>query len=203
MPPFRALWIDEGNDADDAKLAANGITMPVFSIRDPRVNRAYLEGVRDRGFVPGVYAAWNWWPKLSGPAFADTVSAWLTHNVGNTTPSFPFVCLDIETHDIAGYVLPCLKRWRSHRPDRVTDLTIEGHQGGLFTPASAIGVSAMVRYISPQCYNGAMTQVWDSFAMAKNLTDRSIPFAKVRPFYDAAHLPEWWEGYAFSQGRLP
>lgn len=200
---IRNLWVDAGNDCDYAKAKANGITAAYFDLRDPRLTLPYLREVAGHGLAPGVYAAASWWPTLDGPGFADKVSALLEGVAPGTPGTFPAVCLDIERDDIAGYLLPALRRWRSHRPKRVTDLTIEGHKGGLFSPTQAVLVTAKVRLVVPQAYNGAMDQVWDSAAIVRDLTDAGFPLASVYPFLDAAHLGEWWEGYAFTQGRLP
>jgi hypothetical protein len=48
-----------------------------------------------------------------------------------------------------------------------------------------------------------MTQVWDTLAAARDLTKRGFLDAIITPFYDAAKLPEYWNGFAFTQGRLP
>lgn len=199
---MRAIWVDEGNDADYAKLAANGITEPCYALRDPRVTGQYLRNVQARGLDPGVYVVKSWYPADTPAAFATRVSKMLERLRVDSTPDFPFVCIDYEPTNVPD-ILACLRQWRKHRPGRVTDLTIEGHQGGLFRPSDVIAVVAQTRYTVPQCYNAAMTQLWDTFAMAHDLTDHSWPIDKVRPFYDAAHLPEWWDGYAFTQGRLP
>jgi hypothetical protein len=200
----RAVWVDAGNDPDYAKLADNGITWPYFDIREQRLTDAYLDAVRAHPAIDGcgVYVVASWLPGFTGPQLAEWTDArlraigWL----GN-----PPVMFDIEgtQFDVQGYVLPCLRRWRELRPKRITDLTIEGHKGSLFTPADVINVVAKVRWVVPQCYNGAMTQVWDSAAMLHDLTAHSFPPASVYPFLDAAHLGEWWEGFAFTQGRLP
>ncbi len=204
----RAIWIDAGNDANAPKLHAAGIDAAYFDIRDPRITYDYLRGVVAQGFTAGVYAVASWYPALSGSAFATAVShrldAILESKPGD--PAFPMVCLDIEKDDVRGYVLPALAQWRRHRPKRVTDLTIEGHKGGIFSPSDVIQVVAKVRYTVPQCYNGAMSQVWDTYAMTCNLVAAGFPVAGICPFYDAAHLPDYWgipAGYAFTQGRLP
>lgn len=201
---LRACWVDAGNDPDPVKLKAHGVTAPVFDIREPRLNLRYLTTWRAQFAAVGVYAAWNWNSALTGPEFATWVSRRLQVIAPNTAPDFPFVCLDMETDNVA-YLTGASVQWRKHRPDRVTDWTLEGHKGGIFTdhPAARIILSADFRYIVPQCYNGALTQLWDTFAMTKDLVDAGFPFQSIRPFYDAAHLPEWWDGYAFTQGRLP
>ena len=204
---MRACWVDAGNDPDYAKFAANGIDWPYFDIRDPRLTPAYLDGVVAHAGIAGagVYAVASWPEVLTvtPELFADWIDARLRQIgwLGN-----PPVCADIEVADLVPYVLAFSKHWRELRPTRITDLTIEGHKGGLFTPTDAIHVTARFRYIVPQCYNGAMTQLWDTYAMACDLAASGFPLAKLCPFYDAAHLPEWWgipNGYAFTQGRLP
>lgn len=204
MALLRNLWVDAGNDCDIAKAKANGITAAYFDIRDARLSPSYFEAVARDGLAVGVYAVASWWPQLGPAAFADQVNARLAVVAPGSAPDFPAVCLDIERDDIGAYLLPALRRWRAHRPGRVTDLTIEGHKGGLFSPSQVVNVTAKVRFVVPQSYDGAM-HGWDSAAMVRNLTDAGFPLAKVYPFLDAARLPDlaWWEGYAFTQGRLP
>lgn len=201
---MRAVWVDAGNDPDYPKLGANGIDAAYFDIREARLDAAYLTTVRNHGLGVGVYAAWNWpeYKNMTGAQFATAVSRRLEAIAPGSEPTFPMVCLDIEAHD-AAYIFGALRQWRKHRASRVTDWTLEGHQGGILTPGQWLAVAGLVRYAVPQCYNGAMTQTWDSFAMALDLFAHGLPFPSVRPFYDAAHLPEWWDGYAFTQGRLP
>lgn len=199
---MRAVWIDAGNDPDYVKLTANGITAVYFDIRDPRLNIAYFTTQRAKGFAVGVFADPSWWPSDSGPQFATRVSRLLDGLGKAPAPAYIAVCLDMETHN-AGFLLGALRQWRKHRPSRVTDWTLEGHQGGILTPAQWLSASQLVRYIVPQCYNGAVSETWDSFSMANDLYSHGCPFGDIRPFYDAAHLPEWWDGYAFTQGRLP
>jgi hypothetical protein len=120
-----------------------------------------------------------------------------------TPASFPEVCLDIERDDIRGYLLPALRRWRQHRPSRVTDLTLEGHKGGLFSSSDVVNVAAKVRFVVPQAYDGGM-HPWAPAEVVRDLTAAGFPIAQVYPFLDAATaLLPWWQGYAFTQGRLP
>jgi hypothetical protein len=199
---MRAVWIDAGQNPDYPRLGAAGADSVYFDIRDERLTPAYFGGVAAHGLEVGVYAAANWYGNVTGSRFADLVSGRLDDIARGTVPSFPMVCLDIEVHD-PSYIIGALRRWREHRPQRVTDWTLEGHQGGILTAGQWLVAGQLVRFIVPQLYNGAMTQVWDGFAMAKDLNDHGLPFGSVRPFYDAAHLPVWWDGYAFTQGRLP
>ncbi len=196
---MRAVWVDAGNDADVAKLRHYGIDSPYFDCRDPRVSRDYLDGVKAQGFSPGIYAAWNWRPDLDGAGFAE----WLSRRLAplQRSASFPMVCADIETHDV-GYVLAFLKRWRELRPKRVTDWTLEGFQGGLFSPHDTLAIAASGVGVVPQAYAGDMTPS-DPVAVVLDLCSHSFAPGTISVFYDAAHLPVAWSGYAFTQGRLP
>ncbi len=200
---MRSIWIDEGNDADYVKLRAEGIESPCYSIRDPRVTLSYLETVRSLGFVPGVYAVLSWYG-TDGPGFAEAVSQRLEEIAPGSPAGFPFVCLDYEPTDAVG-MIACATRWRALRSARITDLTFEGHHGSRFTRTQLRALASRFRYLVPQSYNGAMTQGWDTAAICRNLVDAGAPYAKVVPFVDARLLPElaWWQGYAFTMGRLP
>ncbi|HVE35388.1 MAG TPA: hypothetical protein VNC18_17615 [Gemmatimonadaceae bacterium] len=199
---MRCVWVDAGSDDDPAKLKPLG-AFPAFDIREPRLTPVYLAARNVTYGAVGVYAVASWWPNLGPREFATTVSRRLTQVAGPTSPaSMPIVCLDIEDKPAEWY-LDALRQWRRHRAERVTDVTLEGHKGGIFTAGQLLMLYGLVRYVVPQCYNGAMTQTWDSFAMALDLNEHGLPFPGIRPFYDAAHLPEWWDGYAFTQGRLP
>jgi hypothetical protein len=193
-----AIWVDANNDADLTRLRAHGIDSPYFDGRDPRVTAAYLQDLAGRGFKPGLYYAWNWWPTLDGPGFAQRVSNDLRRIgwAGN-----PPVCLDIETHDIAGYVLPCLTRWRALRPTRETIWTLEGMQGGLFTPTQVAEINRLNVLVGPQLYVGDMQPHPHSPVI--DLLMAGFDGRRIVGFYDAARLPYRWSGIAFSQGRLP
>jgi len=207
---FRAIWIDEGSDADRAKLRAHDITEPFYSVRDPRVTLAYLDNVQSEGFDPGIYAAWNWpetginppyegWTK--GAAFATWLSKQLARIAPNAPSHFPTVCADIETHSVL-FILGFLSQWRKHRAARVTDWTLEGFQGGLFSPIDTLKIAAANVRIIPQLYAGDMRPL-AADRVALDLVAHSFPPARIFGFYDAAALPGRWEGYAFTQGRLP
>jgi hypothetical protein len=205
---MKAIWIDAGNDAAYHKLAAAGIDAPYFDIRDPRVTKPYLLGVRDqlkavsgRPAFPGVYAAWNWYPTLDGAGFAEKVSALLEPIAKDTAPTFPGVCLNAETHDVS-YIVAMLDRWRALRAKRTTSWTLEGYQGGLFDAVARIHIAAAKVSIQPQAYTGAMVP-YDAIDVYRNLVVHGFPPAQVEIMYDAAHLPAAWSGSCFTQGRLP
>lgn len=194
---MKAVWVDNGSDADVGKLRRHEITAAYFDPRDPRITTAYLDRVRGQGLTAGVYFAWNWYPALDGPTFAAKCS----QEVQRLAPTGPLpVCLDIETHDM-GYVVKCLRRWRELRPTRTTDLTIEGMQGGLLdsTVVRAL-IDANVR-LAPSFYGGQMEPLAHSVVIDVLMT--GFPGSRIVGMYDAAALPYRWNGYAFTQGRLP
>lgn len=207
---MRAVWVDAGNDPDYAKLQANGITWPYFDIRDQRLTPTYLDGVKAHPHIDGigVYAvrgthSWVETDTLTPAQFAEWVDArlkaigWL----GN-----PVVMLDIEgMTNLVDFLIGTLIRWRELRPKRTTDLTIEGHKGGLFSEADAREVAKRVRWTVPQAYDGGM-HPWDSWGVFSDLYAVGFAALEIVPFYDAATLLPWWgipDGFAFTQGRLP
>ena len=204
---MRAIWIDAGNDPDYGKLPTYGIDSVYFDVRDPRVTATYLADVKRRGYAVGVYAA-DSWPEMK--VLPWNAAGWLSNKIRSLAngPDFPRVCLDIETHDIAGYLIPFLQAWRNVRQLRRTDLTIEGFQGGLFSPQEVAQVVAHVigtglpGFVVPQNYTGNMSPL-AADRVALDLVEHGFTPTILRGFYDAAHLPERWDGFAFTQGRLP
>lgn len=197
----RACWIDFGNDPSYAQLQTHGITEAVFDIRDPRLTKTYLAQVQAKGLKPGVYAAWNW-PEtkaLDGPGFADWVDAKL--KALNISQNVPLVHLNDETHDPVR-IVHMLFRWRALRPKKRTLWSCEGAQGGWMTPDFVSDVRKCNVTVGVQLYNGAMTEVWDSLEIARDLTSRGFLNHEIAPFHDASRLPGYWSGTAFTQGRL-
>ena len=204
---MRYLWVDEGNDPDWAKVTAYRINGLYFAIFDPRLTKTYVDAVKMRGYAVGLYMAWNWpqTKNLSGPEQMELMNQRLLTIMGgqaNIQKSHPKVQWNNEAHD-PEMIASGLERWRQLRPTQDTSWTLEGMQGGWFSPEFVTRLLATKTRIVPQCYNGAMTKVWDTLAGARDLTKRGIPDGLVSPFYDAAHLPEYWDGFAFTQGRLP
>lgn len=198
---MRGVWIDEGNDADYAKLRAYGITNPCYAMRDPRVTLSYLRDVRARGFTPSVYIAPNWYVVETGPEFAELVSELLETRYPRTAAGFPQVIVDIETHDV-GFITSFFTRWRQLRPTRVTSWTLEGFQGGLFAPADVEVIRQASVVVAPQTYTGEMRpQAADRIVI--DLIAHGFPLTSLLCYYDAANLPQGWQGWAFTQGRLP
>lgn len=200
---MRAVWVDEGNDPNWDKLARHQITWAFVSLNDPQVRRR-VQAVRDRGLVAGVYSAWSWYPGMSGPEFAQSVHSRLADLFPDATPTWPRVQLNDETHD-PDRIESMLRRWRQVRPYTATSWTLEGMQGGWAThpPLVKACVDLRIRVV-PQAYSGNMSP-WDPLAVVRNLTrnGKGYPDSLVTPFQDAASLRPWWDGFAFTMGRLP
>lgn len=200
---MRAVWVDEGNVPNWDKLAKHGITWVYVSARDHRAKKS-LEDTFAKGFKGGVYTAWNWYPNLSGAEYAEKTHALLSALWPSAKPGFPKVQLNDETHD-PERILGMLRRWRQLRPATETSWTMEGMQGGWMSPVFAKTVTDLKIRVVPQAYYGTMApgQVYDTLAVARDLTKRGIPDRLVSPFYDASQMPAGWDGFAFTQGRLP
>jgi hypothetical protein len=196
----RSCWIDHGNDPSYAQLKAHGITEVVFDIRDPLLSKTYLAGVQAKGLKTGVYAAWNWdeTKNLTGPGFANWVDTMLA--ALNISQNVPFVHLNDETHDPVR-IIAMLKRWRALRPKKRTLFTFEGMQGGLYSPADAQALNALEVDYGPQCYTGDMTRM-ESATVVQDLISHGFNPARIVPFFDASQLGYWWQGVAYTQGRL-
>lgn len=206
---MRAAWGNLHSSPPDAKLKAAGITWPYFDIRDPVLTPGYLDSLKVAGGYDGVgvYAVrgTNSWPdtdNLTPAEFAEWTDQSLRHIgwLGN-----PPVMFDIEGMDnLVPFIVATLARWRELRPKRTTDLTLEGHKGGLFSLTDVRTVARQVRWVVPQCYDAAMTP-WDTYAMTADLLLRGFMSNEVRPFYAAAHLQPWWgvpDGFAFTWDML-
>jgi hypothetical protein len=199
---MNAVWIDEGQDPDYTKLRKYGIDTAYFSIRDQLVVER-INAAKDHSFKVGIYFAWNWYPKvLGGAGLADTISNELTIlGFKDYSKDGVRILADIEEHDIAGYVVPFFQRWRKHRPNRVTDWTLEGMQGGLFTATDVANISACSILVAPAFYGGNMAPLPHSPII--DLLMAGFQGYQLVGMYDAAALPWRWSGYAFTQGRLP
>lgn len=198
---MHSCWVDAGNDPVYEKMAAYGVENICFAATDKRLTPAYIASVRGHGYGVGIYRAWNWTPNVDGVGFANLLDADLKR-LGEPGPGVIRVCADIEAHDPA-YIKAFLGRWRKMRPNRATDLTIEGRQGGWFSQCKDAVVRANVNVI-PQSYVGDMVPL-DPLDVVRDLVDWGYPISKVFPFYDAKWIRAYngWEGYLFTQGRLP
>lgn len=195
------VWVDAGNDPQYEKLAANGIKGCFFALSDPRVTKPYLQAVAARGFAAGVYMAWNWpqYAGKTGKEMAELVNDQVAPLI--VSDRLPKVQFDIEEHD-PSLIGSCLLRWRQLRRSQDTSWTLEGMQGGWMDKAFVTVVLGTKVRVAPQSFTGDMRpQAQD--AVLRDLTRRGFPESIVSLFYDAAHLPIDWSGWAFTQGRLP
>lgn len=200
---MKAVFVDTGQDPRWETLALHKITRVYFPMSDPVVDvRRRLEAVRDRGLVGGLMAAWNWQGYgTDGPSFADAVHNRLKLIAPAATNTWPKIILDDEEHD-PDRIVQELRRWRQLRPNTDTAWTLESMQGGWFAPGLVEQIVASKVRVVPQCYTGPMAAV-DTLAAARDLTKMGVPDALVTPMYDAAQLPQGWDGFAFTAGRLP
>jgi len=213
MALMRYLWVDSPRDGD-GNIVGPSATPDYVKAQGEQINgwyfdmwnvtKAQLQETASHGAV-GVYIAGNWVEVkgLSGTDLAslvaDRVNALDFGGVGK-----PKVQFDLEMKD-AKLIGDCFERWRMLQPTRHTSWTMEGHQGGWIKSVpgfTAKILKAKVRLV-PQCYNAPMTVNWDSHEMARDLAAAGFPDALISPFHDAKRLPEWWQGFAFQQGRLP
>ena len=203
---MRSLWIDEGNDADSARMVSHGITEPIYSVRDPRVTLSYLGTIKAKGFNPGLYmcSQGEGWPShhdLTGKEWADWAYKEVQRIAPGTAGSYPKVHLNCETSD-AAWLVAMLTRFRAHSPRRETYLLIEGRKAGIFSPDQVAAINNTVVFICPEFCTGDMTPHPEGFVTLPML--RAGFLSKfLYGVYDAANLPYDWQGVAFTQGRLP
>lgn len=175
------------------------MTALFFPVSDPVIDvRRRCQQAKVLGYAPGLYMAWNWseFDGLDGTTMADKMHG-LVAGVNAATK----VQFNIELHD-PELIADCLERWRALNPKTDTSWTMEGFQGGWMTPEFVKRVLACKVRLVPQAYTGPMAAT-DTLAVARDLTKRGIPDSIISPFYDAAKLPLYWDGFAFTQGRLP
>ena len=203
---IRQLWIDDGNDARGDLKSKFDITDPIFSVRDPRITRAYLDSVQAKGYHPGLYlcSQGEGWPShdsMTGRQWADWAYSEVQRIAPGTSGSYPKVHLNCETSD-AAWLVSMLARWRSHSPRRETSLLIEGRKAGIFAPDQVAMINNSGVYVCIEVCQGDMTPHPEG-TCALPMLRAGFSAARLYGVYDAAHLPWDWQGVAFSQGRLP
>lgn len=205
-PPVRYVWVDTGNDPDFAKAVKHGIDGFYFDMFDPRVTEGYLKPLVADGYRVGVYMASNWgqfgYGFLSGKDIAEVVVKRVREIQGKSAaPSFPKVQIDMEEHDPA-LISEVILELRRLLPKKDFSWTMEGFQGGWMDPAFVKTVVDSRFRVVPQAYYGDMTDTAEDMVL-RDLLKRGFPESSVSLFYDAASLPAGWNGFAFTQGRLP
>jgi hypothetical protein len=200
---MRAVWVDRGNVPNWDLLRKHHITWVFIGLDEPQAFVAkQVAEIKARGLVAGVHAAWNWYPGLSGAAFADKVDALVRAAVPAATPLHPRAQINDETHDPAR-IVAVLRRWRQLRPTTATSWTCEGHQGGWFTPELVKTIVETKTRVVPQAYTGPMVPT-DALAAVRDITKRGVPDSMVTPMYDGKTVTTpYAQGWFFTQGRMP
>lgn len=205
----RGVWIDGGDPAYHV-LEDELVSLALFDVRDPRVTPAYLEDVLRRIPKVGLYlcSQGEGWPdakQITGPAWAK----WAYDQVQRIAGPMPLAqgkdvraVLNCETHDVS-WILSMLKRWRTHSPKRGTCWSMEANQAELYT-AHALELRQRGVIVGPQCYvvvpGDPMARVESGHEVAA--WSKIVGVDRVSPFLDGAKLGHWWEGVAFTQGRM-
>lgn len=203
----RGVWIDGGDPAYHV-LEEELVSLVLFDVRDPRLTAAYLRDVLTKIPRVGLFVCsqGEGWPSSDSTApraWADYAYREIQRVADSLGPQGGQIraCLNCETHEVA-WILAMLKRWRSHSPRRGTVWTMEGNQAEPFIPHAAELRERSID-VGPQAYLGAM-RPQDRIESGHEVSawGKIVGVDRVVPFLDAAALGHWWEGVAFTQGRL-
>lgn len=195
---MRFVWVDVGQNPDYAKGDRHGITgyfLPMFS-----TSAQQLAAIKNRGKVAGLYYAWSW-REVENLSPEETAAKVAAEYKRVYVPDLRLQHNN-ERHDAPG-ITRLLLESRRLLPNAGTSWTLEGHQAGWLDGPLINAIVATKTRVVPQLYNGAMTVHYDSLAEVRKWIAYGVPQAQVSPFYDAANAPAFWDGYAFTQGRLP
>lgn len=212
-----AVWIDQPNDADPAKLLPLGITDPYFDGRwlermGYLASLPYLQKVRAQFGHAGIFLCsqgqdnlGSWLP--AGTTTPENWALWANNLVQKaiapgTGGDFPRVDLNLEAEP--AWVLSTLQAWRKHQPRRTTFLSVQAHKATLFKSLvpQLVELGVVVR---PECYVGSMQRV-ESANEILAWADAGYPLSMIQPFLDGASLGAWWGEHGacvFTQGRIP
>jgi hypothetical protein len=204
---MRACWLDAGENPNGVALDRHGITELCWDAHAPFTTMEKIDGWRTK-YAQRIYIAQNWMPGLPPDGFADYVSARLNVLGGDRpTPNGRLgVDVNIELHDDPGWLVAFFTAWRKLRPQRDTRWLLEGIQGGWFTPAlvKLINADPNLRVLAEAFYDkdGVSMLPYDPDAVRSNLVNYGIARQRAAVVYDAAKLGSYWDGVAFTQGRL-
>lgn len=208
---MKAVWIDENNDPNYVAIDEHQIKWLFFCGRDPRVTKTYLADKTKKGYAVGTYWAWNWYPDIN--AMCDAVIAHTKQvRVSNSNPK---IQIDIEAHD-PEMVITAITRIRTVFRNQDLSWTMESFQAGWITDELVKCIDDNNVRVVPQYYvdpeKDGMPDPDDHAALIKEqvaqdvsmkqLVLRGIPIQSISGFYDAATLPDGWDGFAFTMGRL-
>lgn len=206
---MRVVWTVAGDDPDIGNCKAHGITGALAPMFDTLTTKTYVQGLKSDLGLSGLYLGHGWLPGSSPQAIADAVNGEFKR-VG-ADPALR-VMFNMEEHD-PNFIASTLEAWRRLRPTVNTTWSPEGMQGGWMGPKLRTGevpapggfiarvLACRVRVV-PQAFVGNMARR-ESDIVLRDLTQRGIPESSVSIFYDAAQLGVDWDGFAFTEGRLP
>lgn len=202
---MRFTWTVAGDDPDYNNCKAHGIDGLFAPMFDGLTTNAYLRGFQSRGFKAGLYVGHNWLPHLGPIALADAVCdeyTRLTQAQGGK-PALKDVRLmmNMEQHEPA-FIAATLRRIRSRKKYLGLSWSPEGMQGGWMSPEFVKAIVDLKVRVVPQAFTGDMTRR-ESDQVMVDLLDRGFTTGSISIFYDAAQLGADWNGYAFTEGRLP
>lgn len=218
---MKAVWVEEQDPISFDLYKTMWLTHIYLDVRSQWNTADRGAEVRRQGFTLGLY--WGHWPDLAeqaaGPEslakhcselIAGYEKQWRSRK---QSPQCEFQ-FDIEWHS-SNWVEAFVRAWRAVRPLKVTSWTFESWQGGRYTWMNKSLVDLVNSDVNltvvPQLYNGQMSRVNDSCAVAQELRDMIHPTgerggvdeARIRFFYDAAKpIPDGWNGYLFTNRRL-
>lgn len=194
-----------GSGVDTDKAKRWGIERLWFEHDDPRMTKANLAAVRNRGVGVGI--------KMNGDgaALADSMDARLTA-LGFGSSTGPFSCgamFDSETHDWVE-IEAMYDEWRKRRWARYTILTFEPWQapaipGGLIRKLNAdlncmVAVQGYMDYTGDQLYPAYLPAVLNELERVGILKERLTGFLPVKA---GVQVPFGWEGIWWTLAGLP
>lgn len=203
---MKFVWTVAGDDPDFAigdQYEINGYYMPMF---DPLTTKSFLDNeIKARGHVAGTYMVTNW-PQFTGKTPAE-IAYIVSTEYKRLQVAGLRVQFDAEEHDPTK-IITIFEEWRKLHPTINTSWTFEPMQGGwMGNPCPAEPSDFVKRILAcrvrvvPQLYYGNMTPANEGHVV-HDIARRGFPTSIISPFYDAAALPVWWDGFAFTMGRL-
>lgn len=194
-----ALVLRGGAKVPSLVRATNlGITRLYWEAEDPQLDGPLLAAVRAKGFQVGIMRDPHWHDD-SPAVLASKLSSDLVR-LGTTNKQCAVIA-DIEVHS-PRYVLDFIHAWRVVRPTRETSWTLEGFQGGWFSPELVNAINADVNImVIPQAYTGNMTPQDLDQVRADTLV-RGINCARYRAFYPRLPGNGYWDGIAYDLAQI-
>ena len=193
---MRYVWIDAGQSPDPVKLKAHRITRCYFDARGtPQTTE----------FERGIYRVQSW-DNAKPALLAEELSADV-HRWGGDPYRQLAVHVNIEHASLgdnfASFIAAFIPAYRNLRPQRDTGLVIDGLQGGAFSPQLVAAINADINLqVLAEDYDGAMSPL-GADNVRSNLVSYGVQRQRALVMYDGAALPEYWDGCAFTMGRLP